>query len=55
VTAGLSANLDVASFETAILGALVISIVTTLLKLVLRPMSRLETFSPAKDEARRPK
>lgn len=40
VTAAVSSNLDVSGFGSAVLGALVISIVTTLLELVLRPLER---------------
>jgi membrane protein len=40
VTAALSSNLDVSGFGSAVLGALVISVVTTLLELVLRPLER---------------
>ena len=46
LTAGLSENLDVAGFGSAVLGALVISIVTTLLELVLRPMSHPHSQNP---------
>ena len=40
VTAAVSSNLDVRGIGSAILGALVISVVTTLLELVLRPLER---------------
>jgi membrane protein len=40
VTAAVSSNLDVSGIGSAVLGALVISIVTTLLELVLRPLER---------------
>lgn len=40
LTAAVSSNLDVSGIGSAILGALVISIVTTLLELVLRPLER---------------
>jgi putative membrane protein len=40
VTAALSSNLDVRGIGSAVLGALVISVVTTLLELVLRPLER---------------
>jgi len=46
VTAGLSANLDVGGFVGTVLGALLISIVTLLLELVLRPISRLGLSPP---------
>jgi putative membrane protein len=45
VTAAVSSNLDVDGFGSAVLGALVISIVTTLLELVLRPLERRPTSS----------
>lgn len=47
VTAGLSDNLDVGGFGGTVLGALLISGVTTLLELVLRPISRLGLSRPA--------
>ena len=47
VTAGLSGNLTVGGFGGTVLGALLISIVTTLLELVLRPISRLGLSRPA--------
>jgi membrane protein len=40
VTAGLSTRLDIAGLGSAILGALVIAVVTTVLELVLRPVTR---------------
>ena len=45
VTAGLSTRLDIAGFGSAILGALVIAVVTTVLELVLRPVTRDRTGS----------
>ena len=47
VTAGLSDNLSVGGLVGTVLGALLISIVTTLLELVLRPISRLGLSRPA--------
>ena len=47
VTAAVSSNLDVKGIGSAILGALVISVVTTLLELVLRPLERQPaSFTP---------
>jgi uncharacterized membrane protein YvlD (DUF360 family) len=46
VTAGLSENLDVAGIWSALLGALVISVVTTLVELVLRPLRQREDGGP---------
>ena len=42
LTAGISENLDVEGFGSAVAGALVISVVTTLLELALRPMNRAQ-------------
>ncbi len=47
VTAGLSDNLSLGGLVGTVLGALLISIVTTLLELVLRPISRLGLSRPA--------
>ena len=41
VTAALTENLAIDGIGTAIAGALVIAVVTTLLELVLRPVSKL--------------
>ena len=40
LTAGISENLDVEGFGSAVAGALVVSVVTTLLELALRPMDK---------------
>jgi putative membrane protein len=40
VTAGLSAVLDMSGLGSAVLGAFVISVVTTVLELVVRPITR---------------
>ncbi len=40
ITAGLSDNLDVGGFGAAIVGALVISVVSAILSFVLRPITR---------------
>ena len=51
VTAGLSARFGVDGLGSAILGALVIAIVTTVLELVLRPISRtVGVPDPTRDE-----
>jgi putative membrane protein len=51
VTAGLSDKLDTDGLGSAVLGALVITIVTTVLELVLRPIARMGS-TPAGSSAR---
>ncbi len=54
VTAGLSSNLNVDTFFAALLGATVISVVTTMIELVIRPIRETaeNAVSPGRDEAR---
>lgn len=46
VTAALTDQLDTAGFGSSVLGALVISVVTTVLELVLRPLARAPVEEP---------
>jgi uncharacterized membrane protein YvlD (DUF360 family) len=53
VTAGLSENLNVSGLVNAVIGAFVISVVTTTIELVLRPIRETadKVVSPGRDEA----
>ncbi len=51
MTAGLSNALDTDGFGSSVLGALVISVVTTVLQLVLRPSAVSRVGSSAGGEA----